>query len=109
MTATPAEAACGLRLLAAAIEARKLPPPAAHWHLVFRLGDLTGLDAAAASLGVTGGQVAIAAEEDGTPWLRLRGLVGGVGVELTADASARVLDPLTDEGAIVRTYAEVTS
>jgi hypothetical protein len=100
--------AAGLEKMAARLRGdASLPLPGPHWPLVFRAGDGADLDALAASLGVTAGTREDFTEEDGTPWQRLQGSVGGVPVELTAGTGAVVLDPLTDDGVVDSTYAGV--
>jgi hypothetical protein len=66
-----------------------------------------GALAIAESLGVTGAvcENRTEADEEGWPWLELTGLLGVLHVRITADNGPVMLDPVTDEGAIVRTYA----
>jgi hypothetical protein len=105
---TPAEVAKGLRELADRVELTGLVP-SPNWPLVFRAPDRVckpeGVQAVAESLGVAGGETEGLTEEDGLFWYRLRGHVGAVVVDVTADGGPVLLDPLTDEGAIVRSWA----
>jgi hypothetical protein len=91
---TAAEAAKGLRLLAAAVESGLIPPPARCWPLVFRTRNPGQMAAAAAWLSLEGAEHREFAEEDGSPWERIRGRAGAVPVELTADAGPVLLDEL---------------
>jgi hypothetical protein len=110
VTATRAEVAKGLHALAGAIEAdESIPLPASCWPLTFHAPEGTSAETVARSLGVTDWLRGGAEEEDGSSWEWLTGYVGGVHVRITADAGPVLLDPLTDESAIVRTYAGVTS
>jgi hypothetical protein len=97
MTAlTPAEAAKALRHLADRIEADPaIPPLSSCWPLVFHVTDCQtsfSLAAIGRSLGAEDTEIGFGEEEDGTFWLRLRGHVGGVAVEVTADVSEQASD-----------------
>lgn len=99
-----AEAVAALRLIAGRIEAGQIPVPSPSWPLAFHASDEDQARAWAASLGVSVEQVLTGLDDEGWPWAEIRGNTGGVPVRVTADAGAVVLDPLTDQGAIVRTY-----
>ena len=93
MTApTRAEVVKGLDLLRDAIDAGRIPVPSPCWPLVIHAAHPGELVAVARTLGLGGSGAEVAEEEDGSEWLRLRGYVGGVLVEVTADARARILD-----------------
>jgi hypothetical protein len=91
-----AEAARGLRLLAAAVESGLIPEPASCWPLVFRAENPGQMAAAAAWLGLEGAEHREFTEEDGSPWERIRGRAGAVPVEVTADAGPVLLDDLPE-------------
>jgi hypothetical protein len=101
-----AEVVEGLRQLAGRLEADESTPlPANCWPLTFRapesVSDAAGLARLAASLGVEDGRL----QEDGCS-ARVRGHVGGVPVEITADITARLLDPLDPDPSVIRrTYS----
>jgi hypothetical protein len=82
--------------------------PSQNWPLVYRAPDDVctpeGVKAFAASLGIENGELSGEREEDGLFWFRLRGHVGGVAVDVTAEGGPPLLDPLTDEGVIRRSY-----
>jgi hypothetical protein len=100
----------GLHRIADAIEAgESVPLPSFAWVMVFHAGpcDPAGVEAIARSLGVEDGSTELLAEEEGgLGWLRLRGHVAGVPVQVTGDAGP-VLEPLSDDdpSVIRRTYA----
>jgi hypothetical protein len=103
-----ASTAAGLRMLADAIDADEaVPLPASCWPLTFHAEGRDDLEAIARSLAVADTSVTECIEED--CWVRLDGRIGGLRIRITADAGPVLLDPLTDEGAIVRTCAGVTS
>lgn len=60
--------------------------------------------AIAESLGVTGAECKERAEEDGWPYLEVTGMLGGLHVVIAADDGPVLLDPLTDQGAVIRSY-----
>lgn len=70
-----------------------IPLPPSCWALPFRAVNLDQAMAIAAALGITGRDVTSCPDEAGS-WLRLRGRVGGVAVEVTAQAEPVLADPL---------------
>jgi hypothetical protein len=102
---TAADTAKALRLMADLIEAGEIPLPSRSWPLVFHASDEHAARVIAAALPITAVQVFPDLSDDGWPWMQITGSAGGVPVRVTADAGAVVLDPLTGDGAIVRTYA----
>jgi hypothetical protein len=103
---TRAQSAAALRRIAGRIEADPaIPPLSPHWPLVFPAGTRSPaeLEAIARSLGVDAGAETLA-DEEGLPWLRVRGHAGGVLVEVTADTGPVLLDVLAEEGVIARSY-----
>lgn len=113
MTATRTEVIDGLQRIVDGLRAdESVPLPAACWAMPFRADvvcDEAGLAAIGRSLGAELGELERLEEEDGLPWLRLRGHVRGVLVEVTADARPVLLDPLTDDGLVDRfSLAEAT-
>ena len=104
-----AETAKALRLMADLIESGEIPQPSRSWPLVFHASDEHAARVIAAALPITAAQVLPDLSDDGWPWMQITGSAGGVPVRITADAGPVLLDPLTDEGAIVRTCAGVTS
>jgi hypothetical protein len=107
MTATQAETARALRLMADLIESGEIPQPSRSWPLVFHASDEHAARDIAAALPVTAAQVLPDLSDDGWPWMQITGSAGGVPVRVTADAGAVVLDPLTDDGIVDSTYAGV--
>jgi hypothetical protein len=95
VSATRAEVAKGLRMLAGAIEADEtVPLPASCWPLTFHAGDRQHLQAIAVSLDARDRVIGGGQDEDGEPWTWLSGHVGGVAVRITADERPVLLDPL---------------
>jgi hypothetical protein len=93
---TRAEWVRDMRYITDRIEAdESIPLPAWCWALPFRAGalDREGLKAIGASLGAEDVTVEDLGEEDCLSWYRLRGHVGAVPVEVTADGGPVLLDP----------------
>lgn len=100
--------ASALRLMADLIESGKIPEPSAKWPMVFCAADEEQAWAVASALGVAGRSVLTDLSDDGWPWMKITGQAAGIAVEVTADAGAVVLDPLTDDGIVHRfSLAEV--
>jgi hypothetical protein len=63
------------------------------------------MDAITRATGATQWETHLREEEEGVLWWQVRATAGGVRLEIQADARPVLLDPLTDEGAIVRSWA----
>ena len=105
MTATPAETAAALRLIADLIESGGIPQPSHSWPLVFHADDEHAARAIATALPITAAQVFPDLSDEGWPWMQVTGDAGGLRIRITADAGPVLLDPLPEDGGIVRSYA----
>ena len=88
---TPADAAKGLRALADCVEVTGLVP-SANWPLVFRAPEdvrtASEVMEVARSLGAELGELQDCREEPDLYWVRFRGHVHGITVDVTADGCA---------------------